>query len=283
MIHPEKWRETSDPFALPFHSFVLKEVLGYPHAGNDVFQVRGEHEGLEVEAYIKVARHKDANIRREVELLHEIHHPYLPRLLDWDENFNWSVTEAMPGQRLSVIVGENEDGASLAYMQAYGETLARLHQLQGNFADAPHRRFMNIVDAERCEAAGLTEARQWLLDHPVQPGERCFCHGDGHYANLLWVDHHVSAVLDLELAGMGDREYDIAWAIIRRPGQRFMTTDEELRRFLEGYCRWSHYDAQRLRWYMINDYLWFCGSGDQEYITWVKEWILNALADIQDP
>lgn len=279
MIHPAKWRETADPFQLPFHGFVLKEVLGYPHAGNDVFQVRGEHDGREVEAYIKVARHRDANIRREVELLRQIHHPYLPRLLDWGEDFTWSVTEAMPGQRLSVLVGENTDGASVAYMEAYGEMLAQLHQLQGDFPDAPRRRFMDVRDAERCEAVGMTEERQWLLDHPVAPGQRCFCHGDGHYANLLWEDHHVSAVLDLELAGMDDREYDMAWAIIRRPGQRFMTTDEELRRFLQGYSRCGSYDARRLRWYMINSYVWFCQEDDAEYIAWVKDWIRRTLAE----
>ncbi|MGN1020319.1 MAG: hypothetical protein ACI4O7_08075 [Aristaeellaceae bacterium] len=37
--HPEKWRETADPFQLPYRRFRVTEVLGYPHAGNDVFHV----------------------------------------------------------------------------------------------------------------------------------------------------------------------------------------------------------------------------------------------------
>ena len=40
MKHPEKWRDTEDPYSLPYKNFSLLEVIGYPHAGNDVFQVK---------------------------------------------------------------------------------------------------------------------------------------------------------------------------------------------------------------------------------------------------
>lgn len=40
-IYPSKWRETMDPFSLEFTEFELKRILGYPHAGNDVFYVNG--------------------------------------------------------------------------------------------------------------------------------------------------------------------------------------------------------------------------------------------------
>ena len=41
MPHPERWRDTCDPFALPYRTFQPTEILGYPHAGNDVFHARG--------------------------------------------------------------------------------------------------------------------------------------------------------------------------------------------------------------------------------------------------
>lgn len=41
MKQPGKWRETIDLFSLNFNNFNLKEVLGYPHAGNNVFHVSG--------------------------------------------------------------------------------------------------------------------------------------------------------------------------------------------------------------------------------------------------
>lgn len=39
--HPQKWREICDPFSLEYRWFQLREVIGYPHASNDVFHVRG--------------------------------------------------------------------------------------------------------------------------------------------------------------------------------------------------------------------------------------------------
>ena len=41
MKHPDKWRDTVDPFTLPYKKFEPLEILGYPHAGNDVFHVKG--------------------------------------------------------------------------------------------------------------------------------------------------------------------------------------------------------------------------------------------------
>ena len=43
MNFPKKWRETIDPFELKFTNFILKEILGYPHAGNDVFLCKVKH------------------------------------------------------------------------------------------------------------------------------------------------------------------------------------------------------------------------------------------------
>ena len=275
MKHPEKWRETIDPTTLPLRWFKLQEILGYPHAGNDVFQVCGAYQGRTVEAYIKVARHQEANLQRETLLLQTLNMPGLPRLLEWDEQFRYLVTEACPGQRLSVILGDNEEGQSLQYMAAYGACLARWHRQQGDFPEAPHRRFMDVPDAQRCQRLGLDAVHEWLISHKPEAGERCFCHGDFHYANLLWQDGEVSGILDLELAGMGDREFDMAWAMIRRPGQKFMRTQEEHDRFLEGYRRVGRYDAKRLRWYMVCAYAWFCGIGaeDEQYVTWVRQWL----------
>ena len=53
MMFPNKWRETIDPFTLKFKNFILKEILGYPHAGNDVFYVKGIYNNEETYAFIK--------------------------------------------------------------------------------------------------------------------------------------------------------------------------------------------------------------------------------------
>ena len=43
--------------------------MGYPHAGNDVFHVKGVYNNEEITAYIKVARQKGAAIENEVAIL----------------------------------------------------------------------------------------------------------------------------------------------------------------------------------------------------------------------
>ena len=83
MKHPDKWRETIDPFSLTYKSFHPIEILGYPHAGNDVFHARGIYEGKEVRAYIKVARQKGAAIENEVAILSQLHSPIYPTVLDY--------------------------------------------------------------------------------------------------------------------------------------------------------------------------------------------------------
>ncbi|MBQ8654179.1 MAG: aminoglycoside phosphotransferase family protein [Clostridia bacterium] len=273
MMHPEKWRETADPFHLPMRQFRLLEVLGYPHAGNDVFHVRGEMQGAAAEAYIKAARHSEANLRHEAKMLRLLRMPDIPQVLECDEDrFSWCVTAALPGRRLSVILcgGEEE---SLPYMEKWGARMARLHGMRGDFPAAPHRRFMDAPPEEYCRRHGLEDIRRWLLENPISDGEKCLCHGDGHYANVLWENGEISALVDWELAGLGDREFDLAWAMIRRPGQRFMNTEAEYRLFLSGYEKaGGAFDSVRLRWYMVCAWAWFCGIGaeDADYAAWVR-------------
>ena len=45
------------------------EILGYPHAGNDVFYVRGLYHGRQINAYIKAARQRGADIGNEISIL----------------------------------------------------------------------------------------------------------------------------------------------------------------------------------------------------------------------
>ena len=69
MKHPDKWRETADPFAVPFQRFRLEKILGYPHAGNDVFHVEGIWENQRCRGYLKIQRQAGADLAREAELL----------------------------------------------------------------------------------------------------------------------------------------------------------------------------------------------------------------------
>lgn len=274
MAYPEKWRETCDPFALAYHEFRPTEVLGYPHAGNDVFRMRGEWEGREVTAYVKVARQESANLANEVNILSQLDAPIFPRVLDCGrEGFRFSVTEERPGERLSMIVGDNEDGAALSCMEEYGEALARLHAQTLKAGPRAERRFHHRPTRETLEERKLTFLDEFFADSPKN-GETAFCHGDFHYANVLWKEHHISAILDFELAGYGNRDFDIAWALFLRPGQKFLRTEEEVERFLAGYRKAGSCDESAVRYYMAQCYVHFLGViRDEEYREFARNWI----------
>lgn len=273
--HPEKWRETCDPFSLNYHAFRPVEILGYPHAGNDVFHVRGLYEGKEITAYVKAARQKGADIGREAEILRKLSFPCIPRVIDCDlSGIPFSVTEEMPGQRLSVIVGDNRDLESLSYMEEYGETLAKLHGLPSDAAPVADRKFFHAPSQALLDKLELTALGTYFAETPADP-VMVFCHGDFHYANILWEDHHISSILDFELSGCGSRDFDIAWALIRRPGQKFLKTEEERRRFLAGYSRYGRYDDAAVRYHMAQIYVYFLefSGNDKEYCQYVRKWL----------
>lgn len=273
--HPEKWRETCDPFGLPYHDFQLTEVLGYPHARNDVFHVRGLHRGESVTAYIKVARHDPVALTRDVHILSQLDAPIYPRVLDaGDSPFAFSVTEALPGIRLSVLLGENKGLESLEYMEEYGAALAQLHTLRLCAAQQADRRFHHRPPDELLIQLGLASLKDFFAIAPPD-SPQVFCHGDFHYANLLWDKGHISAILDFELAGYGNRDYDIAWAMFCRPGQRFLRTPEEQQLFLQGYSRYGEYNTEAVRYYMAQNYVYFLQSNDDapEYCHYIRTWL----------
>lgn len=275
MVHPQRWRETCDPFALGYHNFQLKEVMGYPHAGNDVFYVRGVANGSETTAYIKVARQKGANIENEVKILVQLDAPVFPKVLDYDRKHGrFSVTADMPGLRLSAIVGDNRDVASLSYMEEYGEALARLHQLKLSENPQTDRKFYHRPTEELLEKLNLSFLSNFFASKP-KVGETVFCHGDFHYANILWKDHHISAILDFELAGYGNRDFDIAWALFLRPGQKFLMTKEERMRFIKGYQKHGDCNVEAVKYYMAQCYVYFlCFSADDtDYCEYVRSWL----------
>ena len=149
-------------------------------------------------------------------------------------------------------------------------------------ADVADRKFFHAPPEEMLEASELSYLKPLFEKKPVSSA-KCFCHGDFHYANVLWENHHISAVLDFELAGYGNRDFDIAWAIFRRPGQKFMKTQEEVERFLQGYGKIGSFNRAAVFYYMAQCYVYFLQfqSNEEEYKEfirkWLKEWVSRRI------
>ena len=274
------WRETIDPAALPLSAFKLGRVLDYPHAGNDVFHVEGAYRGEPCRAYIKVERQSGADLRNEIEVLRVLPLAEKPQVLDFSlESPAVLVTRERRGRRLSVLLDGAPEGASLAYMKSYGAALAKIHALDMPRKPVKPRRFFTLPPEDYLAQYGLTELASWLRENPPEGETRCFVHGDFHYANLLWENGALSAVLDWELAGWGVREFDMAWALVLRPGQRFLNSVEEIDLFLKGYGERQRFSLPAFRYYYVLAALHFYALGDGAYRAELLN-LLRAMMDI---
>ena len=279
MKQPEKWKETINPFDIKFKNFKIKEILGYPHAQNDVFYVRGIHDGKEVFAFVKYASKMSSNIKREIETIEKLDFDFLPRILDFDKDGKFIITREAVGERLSYIL-KNSVSTSNDFMFEYGRTLAQIHGVKSEFDSMVHRKFFDIPTKEYLREYDIEFVYDYLMLNKPQRESRCFCHGDFHYANVLFSDDKkVAVVLDWELSGIGVREFDIAWALINRPGQDFLKTQEEVDLFLEGYKSFENCDPELVEYYMIQIYAHFLsvGKNNKDYQEFVKGWIKNKV------
>jgi len=266
MMFPNKWRETIDPFTLNFKNFILKEILGYPHAGNDVFYTKGIYNNKEIYAFIKVNRQKGADVKNEIEVLNKLHIENIPQIIDYDQKMTYRVSIALKGERLSTILGDNSNLESLEYLEKYGRKLGEIHLVVGDFRSVKDRRFFHIPSMTYFEENNLDiKIYKYLNNNKPELINYCFCHGDFHYANILWENKNISGILDFELSGIGNKEFDIAWAIILRQGQKFLKTDVEIEKFLKGYNSVNHCNFNCVKYYMILIYVWFYEFSDVEH------------------
>jgi len=259
---------------LPYKNFSLLEVMGYPYAGNDVFQVKGIYMQETIDAYIKVARQAGADLENEINTINAINCRLAPSIIDYDEEKkHFCVSIAKQGDRLSVIVGDNANQASLDYLYEYGQALAKLHAQEGIFPEVKDRRFFHIPDRHYFSEFDAEFVYDYLVSNQPRTIHKCFCHGDFHYANILWQDKHISAILDFELSGWGNKEFDIAWALILRPGQKFMNTEQEISLFMNGYLSFGRCNWDYVKYYMVLIYSYFykIGEDDSAYLAYIMD------------
>ncbi len=130
------------------------------------------------------------------------------------------------------------------------------------------------------EDIGITvsELQSYLAREQYSPelwlAVRDDCNGKIAATGIAELDLEIGAILDFELAGYGSRDFDIAWALFLRPGQKFLKTDEELERFLRGYQKYGDCNVEAVKYYMAQCYVHFlCFCEDIDYCEYVRNWL----------
>ena len=184
------------------------------------------------------------------------------------------MTREATGERLSTIISEYPDTDVAKCLSKQASTLSEFHSLQINCDPVKDRRFFHIPPQEFCDKNGLEHVQTFLASNVPAEQEKCFVHGDFHYANILWEKSEISCVLDYELSGLGIREFDMAWSVFLRPGQKFLTTIDEVEAFLSGYA--NPYERSAFYYYYVQIAAHFLPLGDEEYKENVKRLINEA-------
>ena len=116
---------------------------------------------------------------------------------------------------------------------------------------------------------GLALAFRWLRDHPVPPGPTGLVHGDFRLGNLLVGPDGLAAVLDWEVAQVGDPLMDLGWlcAKVWRFGSALpvagVGTREELLAAYESVAGWRPTFEQLHWWELYSTLRWGVGCGVQ--------------------
>lgn len=252
-----KFREPiTDPFRIPFRkSIQIVEILNYPHAGNDVMHCRGRVDGESREFILKLARHRDADFEREDWILGQPELKKLPvaRVIEFGltQGCEYLVLEKLPGKRISFVLDDYADDQR-GFCRQFGQSLAEIHALEIDSDPVVERRFHRFPEVG--EDPFLSEVLDWLSENTPKEGSECFIHGDHHFANILWENRRISAVLDWELAGIGNKEFDIAWAFFVRSSaflSHFMDSPDEEAEILEGYLSVGSFSHTSYLYYKV--------------------------------
>jgi len=257
----KKYRElTIDLFSIQYRNIKLKKIISYPPAGNDVVEAIVDIKNKEENVYIKFERSKMANFETEykhLKLLSDIN--IFPKVIEFGSvnDKKYIILEKIEGNRLSDIFKQDKKDKE-AYLKEYGKTLSQIHNIKNRGFDKAFQRPINEVPKNYKNSDEFSEKIiKYLEENKIEKDNKTFIHGDFHYANVLFKNKKVNGIIDLEYSGFGFKEQDIAWALILRPGQKFMDNIDDINLFLDGYRSKNNFEYDKFKWCYINGSIHF--------------------------
>lgn len=269
----EKFRELIvNPFDVKFNCFSINQILEYPHAANDVIHCT-DRNGMHF--IVKFSRHAEADFENELIFLNILadYDIKVPKVIESGNHngVDFIVLEYIEGKRISQIIDSYEENKK-KYCELFGKNIALIHSFKIGEREAKIRRFHNPVD-NKDKDDFISDINNWLEKNKPYESEKCFVHGDHHYANIIWKNDEISGVVDWELAGMGNREFDLAWAIFLRPSQTFFNTEEEEYDILNAYSSLNSFDYNSYNFFKVQimSHFYTFKQKDLNYLNWLKK------------
>ena len=136
------------------------------------------------------------------------------------------IMDYVPGETIARRILREPRFAPLrqSFAAQCGEILARIHKIDATSApfltelNAQHQIavYRNIYDRYDHPVPALEVAFRWAYDHmPVNATPAAVVHGDFRMGNLICGEERIQAVLDWELACLGDPMQDLGWLCVR--------------------------------------------------------------------
>lgn len=211
----------------------------------------------------------------EVAVAHGVMAPAVrARLTANDELGEGFIMACSPGEALpQVLLRDPAYAAAFEGLpKQWAEQLAAIHsiapaELPSALTYRSPAQMLSDLEARWRDLGGVSPiyalAFGWLERAMPEPVEPRLCHGDFRMGNLLITPEGLSAVLDWELAHLGDPVQDLAFGCI--PSWRFGHYDKVLGGFALPKDMLTHYEAitgasvdpKRFRFWMVYSCLWW--------------------------
>src|SRR5665811_484927 len=133
----------------------------------------------------------------------------------------WTLTERLTGESIPRrILRAMEPGRGERLTRQLGEAAAAIHRIDRDRVPHLHgedqvAQFRDILKVMGVPSPAFELGLRWLEEHRPEPVEPVVVHGDLRLGNLIVDDDGLVAVIDWELAHVGDPMEDLAWPCVR--------------------------------------------------------------------
>ena len=139
-----------------------------------------------------------------------------------DDGMAFMVLEAIDGETIARKIQRDPDFASARPRLAadFGDALAKIHaldpaQLDGLEATDQLTYYIDLLDSLRQPHPVLELVHNWLVDTRPTSKRTCVVHGDFRLGNIIVGPDGLRAVIDWELAHLGDPMEDLGWLCVK--------------------------------------------------------------------